>query len=349
MVAMYRHKPLMPQKGFSLVELLVGLLISLFLVGGLLSVFSANQQSSQVKRNLDSAQEAFRFASFTISRIVRLGGGDNPDDPMVLSAATDDELSVSFAIAPGVTDCLGLPITGTGTAVNRFFLDGENLRCENSTGQTATLVSGVADMTIRYGVPGIDQWVEDGDFLLAADMSSDDWMNTTSVRVTLAMVGSGLESTFVTAGRSKLVAQHGGGSGGNGSGGGGTAPGGNDGGDGSGEGDGSDNGDDNPGNGDDGNNGGGDDDQGNGDGLPNTCQSVVTGTVHHNVNVMTISAIDNSASGMCSIGNKQQSSRSFTCSISAVEDEQLRLTRNHGSPSETLVTADCGNQTVTNW
>lgn len=202
------------QTGFSLIELMIALVISLFLIGGILSVFSSNQQTSQVKRELDNAQEAFRFASFSIARLVKLGGGANPSDPAILEPSNDNELIVSFLHRPGVTDCLGLPAGGTGVAVNTFYVEDSALLCENNSGQIATLVSNVDSMEVRYGVPGNSQWIEDADFMLAAELEADtsmNWADVTSVHIRLSMIGSGLETTFVAAARGKLIAQHGGG------------------------------------------------------------------------------------------------------------------------------------------
>jgi prepilin-type N-terminal cleavage/methylation domain-containing protein len=208
------YKTLCCQGGFSLIELMIALVISLFLIGGILSVFSSNQQTSQVKRDLDNAQEAFRFASFTIARIVKLGGGTNPSDPAMLQPSANDELIVSFLRRPGITDCLGLPAGGAGVAVNTFFVDAGALLCENDSGQIATLVSNIDSMEVRYGVPGTNQWIENNDFMLAAELEADsamNWNDVTSAHIQLRMTGSGLETTFVAAARGKLIAQHGGG------------------------------------------------------------------------------------------------------------------------------------------
>lgn len=204
------------QAGFSLIELMIALVISLFLIGGILSIFSSNQQTSQVKRELDNAQEAFRFASFSITRIVKLGGGASPSDPAILEPSNDNELLVSFLHSPGITDCLGLPAPagGSGVAMNTFYIEDNALLCKNDSAQIATLVSNVDSMEVRYGVPGNSPWIEDANFMLAAELeenTSMDWADVTSVHIQLRMIGSGLETTFVAAARGKLIAQHGGG------------------------------------------------------------------------------------------------------------------------------------------
>lgn len=194
--------------GFSLVELMIALLIGLFLIGGVVGFFISNQQTSEVKRNLDNAQESFRFASMAISRVVRLGGGVDSSDSAILEPSSDNELIVRFPEGEGVKDCLGQPAETEGDiAENRFFVNGGALLCDNSS-QTGTLVSGIESMEVRYGVPGASQWVADSDYMLAADITADtsiNWADVTSVRVKLKMEGSGRETIFVATARGKVV------------------------------------------------------------------------------------------------------------------------------------------------
>ena len=195
------------QKGFSLVELMIALLIGLFLIIGVVSFFISNQQTSEIKRNLDNAQEAFRFASMSISRVVRLGGGVNPGDPAILEPPNNDVLIISFLEGDGVKDCLGQAAENEGDiAENRFFVNDGALLCDNSS-QTGTLISGVESMEVKYGVPGADQWIADADFVSANEVTagSADWPDVTSVRVKLKMKGSGHETVFVAAARGKVM------------------------------------------------------------------------------------------------------------------------------------------------
>ena len=186
------------QRGFTLIELMVAMVIGLFLIGGIVSVFVANQQSSRIKADLDNAQEAFRFASHTISRVVRLGEG-------LKSGSNDTTLIVGIKEGPGVVDCLGAnqendPAADPVVIDQTFALDGSELRCNG-----VTLVRGVESLAFAYSSNGVDYVSTIG------DTSDPNWVSPTNVKVTMDMQGSGLSSTFSASLRPLIVALHGGG------------------------------------------------------------------------------------------------------------------------------------------
>ncbi|MFN4263541.1 MAG: PilW family protein [Thioalkalivibrionaceae bacterium] len=79
--------------GFSLVELLVAVAISLLLLVGVVTVFAANQNAYVQKVELDAAQEAFRFAHHSISRMARIADEasvDNDGKTLTLTARLAD-------------------------------------------------------------------------------------------------------------------------------------------------------------------------------------------------------------------------------------------------------------------
>jgi type IV pilus assembly protein PilW len=60
------------QSGFSLVEIMIALLIGLFLLGGILQMFSASQQTYRMQSNLARLQENGRFALDFLARDIRM-------------------------------------------------------------------------------------------------------------------------------------------------------------------------------------------------------------------------------------------------------------------------------------
>ena len=62
------------QAGFSLVEIMIALLIGLFLMGGILQMFSASQQTYRMQSNLARLQENGRFALDFLARDIRTAG-----------------------------------------------------------------------------------------------------------------------------------------------------------------------------------------------------------------------------------------------------------------------------------
>lgn len=62
------------QHGMTLIEIMVALVISLFLLAGLLQMFIATRQSSRIQENLSRIQENGRFGIEYINRVVRQAG-----------------------------------------------------------------------------------------------------------------------------------------------------------------------------------------------------------------------------------------------------------------------------------
>lgn len=65
---------LRPQKGMTLIEIMIALLIGLFLMGGVIQIFLSTKQSYRMQDNLSRLQENARFAMETLSHDVRLAG-----------------------------------------------------------------------------------------------------------------------------------------------------------------------------------------------------------------------------------------------------------------------------------
>lgn len=65
---------LLKQKGFSIVELMVALLLGLFLVSGVTAMYISSKQSYRVTDNLSRLQESMRFSLDFLSRDIRMAG-----------------------------------------------------------------------------------------------------------------------------------------------------------------------------------------------------------------------------------------------------------------------------------
>lgn len=62
------------QKGMTLIEILISLVIGIFLIGGLLQIFVNVQQTNKVQENLSRMQENGRFAMEFLARDLRMAG-----------------------------------------------------------------------------------------------------------------------------------------------------------------------------------------------------------------------------------------------------------------------------------
>lgn len=191
------------QCGFTLIELMIGMLLGVFILGGVISAFISSAQTDRIKREMDSAQEAFRFSTYTISRVVR-----NSDE---FGASTNKQLVVinrpnpDFALNPDsdILDCLGKKIDPEIVVTNTFTFDDENgqLLC-NTGGDNEVLAEGLAIVEFRYGEFGKNEgrWISNNDYLDSAASEN----NIISVRVKLK-TNTGRETVFAATSRYRAI------------------------------------------------------------------------------------------------------------------------------------------------
>jgi len=109
------------QTGFTIVELLIAMVISLTLIFACTSVYSSLQNSISTSQNLSIAQESLRTAHYLMSRSVRQGWG------IELSGATPTELSVVYGTEANDNvffGCLGT--NQTSGAKDTFYIEAFN-------------------------------------------------------------------------------------------------------------------------------------------------------------------------------------------------------------------------------
>jgi type IV pilus assembly protein PilW len=169
------------QRGFTLVELSIAVLIGLFLLGGLLTLVQDMRRTFGAQNQLGQLQDSERLAMTLIADVVQ-AAGYYPDPttqiPTVIfagvppfaaagqtlagtanAAAPGDSLSIQFLTAnnDGVINCTG----GTNTTgANQIFVNTfrvvanatQDLQCTLNGAAPVTLVSGVTNMQILYGV-----------------------------------------------------------------------------------------------------------------------------------------------------------------------------------------------------
>lgn len=123
------------QLGISLVEVLVALVISIFLLGGIVQVYSGNKATFRFTNALAEIQENARFAMEIMAQDLRLAGewGCIPFDP-------DDTSNINDTLSAG-------NVTGYNTDFHDFVGE-ESIEGENGTG-----INGSDTLTIRGGKP----------------------------------------------------------------------------------------------------------------------------------------------------------------------------------------------------
>lgn len=164
------------QRGFTIIELMVAMVIGLLIMQAVLSIFSSSKRSQTTRDSMSTMQENGRVAISRLQRGLSPAGYPMHQNnvPIVLDdltypgmagsadgdAAAGDRVTIAFrpaASGEGITyteDCLGNPGTLNGMIVNSFFVDAASstLRCEGSGGQTQPLAEGVESMHVLYGL-----------------------------------------------------------------------------------------------------------------------------------------------------------------------------------------------------
>lgn len=163
--------------GFTLVELMLAMTISIFLIGGVVLIQSSSRASSIEAERLSRIQETVRFNSDFLVREMRNAGFR---DQLSLTIAEFNEIGNEFAVVNDAGNELTIRYSGrgscaegfdtggmleTGIVENRYFVDANELRCEGSvetvdpdgntvsTREEVGLVGGVEDIRFQLMCP----------------------------------------------------------------------------------------------------------------------------------------------------------------------------------------------------
>ncbi len=150
------------QTGFSLIEMMVAMLIGLFLMGGVISVYISSSQSSNVNNSLRTLQENGRFALASLKNNIQMAGYVDSYDPAVSvnpfpGGAADFNQKVIIRYQSDI-DCTGTATPAVAApairvANNTLELNGDELRCVgNAGGAGVAIIDGVDQMQILYGL-----------------------------------------------------------------------------------------------------------------------------------------------------------------------------------------------------
>lgn len=133
--------------GFSLVELMIALTLSLFLLGGVIVLATAGSSAARDAERMARAQESLRFISNFMVQELRMTGSfplvQNPP-PTFFSQNSASSITVRYEAA---ADCLGQSTAPTnGIATNTYSLSGNRLLCNGGQNQVGTMLEGLADL-----------------------------------------------------------------------------------------------------------------------------------------------------------------------------------------------------------
>lgn len=211
MTPMHIAKAARLQRGLGLVEIMVAMVIALFLLAGLYSIFMTTRTTYAAQTQLTRLQDDERLANSLITDVVQSAGYfPDPQAELLSSAlpasppfaaaqavtgndtatAQGDSITVRYktATGDGILNCVGDSNT-TGAMqvyVNTFSVDATNgLQCVFNGGAPQTLVPAVQSMQVLYGVYGGGGGFSAQYMNATAVTASSNWPNVRSVRISL--------------------------------------------------------------------------------------------------------------------------------------------------------------------
>jgi type IV pilus assembly protein PilW len=195
-----------PQRGFTMIELMVALLIGLFLMGGLMTLLQNNRKAFSSQSVLAQLQDSERLAMTMMTAIIQQSGyfpdptANSPSTALPASGSfaagqglfgtTADTVSARYTTATGdgILNCRGISNTSGAnfTYVNTFSVTGGQLICTDQAGNTYPLVNGVTALTVLYGVNTSASGTNVDTYMTAAQVTAaTGWNNVISARITL--------------------------------------------------------------------------------------------------------------------------------------------------------------------
>jgi type IV pilus assembly protein PilW len=160
--------PVNKQKGLTLIEIMISLLLGVFLLGGVIGIFINTKQTYRVQDALSRLQENGRYAIEFIARDIRMtdyracatGTLTSPDVPIEAfnnNAASGDSIDdgtdkiiVRWVVACAIPATPGPPATPATAQVTETI--NYSIYDDNLDRYGAHLIEGVEDMQISYGV-----------------------------------------------------------------------------------------------------------------------------------------------------------------------------------------------------
>ncbi|MCG8609127.1 MAG: PilW family protein [Pseudomonadales bacterium] len=163
------------QQGYTLIEVMVGATLGLFIIAGALNVFLSASKTNTLHSSISDLQEKARFVSVYLNNELERGGwldptteGDSPtaitfgttgtgEDVTVCNAAESsslmcDRIQITYN---GVRDCLGAAVNSgnVGVVTNTYYVENGELRCQGTVGTANDIIlSDVESLQVLYGL-----------------------------------------------------------------------------------------------------------------------------------------------------------------------------------------------------
>jgi len=167
------HRKTRKQKGITLVELMVAMVIGLILTAGILQLFVSNKQTYRVTENMSRLQESGRFAMHFLTNDIRMtdfwgcrGFNITIDNNLNTGTIFDD-----FNTA--------LEGTNNDTATNNIINNTDTITLKGTFGERIDLIDVPDESAASFKVSDSSD-LEEGDIILLSDCSDGDIMQVTN-------------------------------------------------------------------------------------------------------------------------------------------------------------------------
>jgi type IV pilus assembly protein PilW len=169
------------QRGVTIVELMIAMVLGLFLMSSVYFVYSKTKQTYRYQTALAQVQEQGRFAMDVLTQSLRIAGfpGDNVP-PGNKIEGTDGASDIVVVRYRNDVDCRDVA-TG-GVAINRFRINAGDLECSGDGVDWDVFVRNVEDMQVLYGEDLDDDGLANRYVTATA---GPDWSNVVAARVSL--------------------------------------------------------------------------------------------------------------------------------------------------------------------
>lgn len=161
-------------RGFNLVELLIGISIGLFLLGGLMTFFGQNRQAYSYQQSQSGQQGSERLANIMFTNVLQQAGFSAMNNQRILNRAAlfpaagpfadgqalmgteatatvaligggtqtvpNDSIAIRFLDDVGIIDCIGNPVPVAAMSAVVLAVDGVNLNCSTDGGAARPLM-----------------------------------------------------------------------------------------------------------------------------------------------------------------------------------------------------------------
>lgn len=161
-------------RGFSLVELLIGMSIGLFLLAGLLTFFGQNRLAYSYQQSQSGQQGSERLANIMFTNVLQQAGYSDMTNQRIMNRAAlfpaaglfadgqavigtqatatvslvgggtqtvpNDSIALRFWDGAGIIDCVGNPVPAGAMSVVLLSVDGVNLNCNTDGGAAQALM-----------------------------------------------------------------------------------------------------------------------------------------------------------------------------------------------------------------